>query len=278
MGPRGPIRLIAEVYLSHELDRSRRFRYYDALLPFIFVPTFRWAVFVIWAQCRTMHDGWMSTPSLELRRAVSCVIYNMCMFYWCIYIFFPPTVRVFAIFFFSFSLSFSLPKCIYIKKWIKAPNFLAYGRKWYAAYRIGVGRRAISTEPRNAYFVKSYEKLREKWRNVVISVWIGRDHNYRTLFLKFYLTFFFSAEAYHVSFFSLYISFSLSRFFIRFFSLYSIQHIRTLPFLPRMFALFISFLSYMLSFAHSLSLSLSLPLSLYTLHISIFRGTGGPAG
>lgn len=37
----------------------------------------------------------------------------------------------------------------------------------------------------NAYLVKLYEKLRKKWRNVVISVWIGRDHNYRTYFFFF---------------------------------------------------------------------------------------------
>lgn len=136
--------------------------------------------------------------------------------------------------YFSVSRCPSLYRIIHIKKWIKAPNFLAYGRKWYAAYRIGIGKRAISTGPRNAYFVKSYEKLQEKWRNVVISVWIGRDHNYHTLFLEFYLLMLFLLK--HTTLRSLSLSPSFSslspHFYLiltfshSFFSLYAIRHIR----------------------------------------------------
>lgn len=150
---------------SRALDRSRRFPYYNALLPFSFRADISVAVFVIWAQCRTMHDGWMSALSLELRAVPFHAWYTICVQHvllMYIYFFPPDHSRFCYFFFFSFSLSFSLPKCIYIKKWIKAPNFLAYGRKWYAAYRIGVGRRAISTRAPQRILLsnrtKSYEK------------------------------------------------------------------------------------------------------------------------
>lgn len=148
-------------------------------------------------------------------------------------IFFPDVcLRVLVIFspFLASSLFVSSSKCIHTKKWIKAPNFLAYNRKWYAACRIGIGRRGISTELCNAYFVKLYEKLRKKWRNVVISVWIGRDHNYLVLifFLFLFLNALFRWGILDLVFFffSLFLSFPFSLPLILF-----ISHIRYIHFL-----------------------------------------------
>lgn len=121
MGPRGPIRLIAEVYLSRErLIAPVAFVIIMTLVAVWFSPCRHFGgCFRNMSTVHTMHDGWMSALSLELRRAVSCVIYNICMFLlmYNFFFFFSRSSATLAIFFFS--LSFSLPKCIYIKKWDK---------------------------------------------------------------------------------------------------------------------------------------------------------------
>lgn len=144
--------------------------------------------------------------------------------------------------------------------------------------RTGIGRRGISTGLRNAYFVKLYEKLREKWRNVVISVWIGRDHNYRTFFL-----FLFNA-LFRWGILDLVFIFRFLTLTLILSHTHSLSHMPFISpnssffFFPSLHA--VNFLTFTHAFfhAHAFFLTLFLSLSLHTLDVPIFKGTGGPAG
>lgn len=174
------IRLIAEEsYLSRERSIApstpsslRRFHDYDACLRWTYISK------IVSIMCATVSndagctmDGCRTGPFSQA--SLRCFI---SVWYTCVLFFFPDCVftrsRCFSLFLVS-SLFFSLSKCIHTKKWIKAPNFLAYNRKWYAACRIGIGRRgniyrALQTHISSSC-TKSYEKKMKERRNLCMN-------------------------------------------------------------------------------------------------------------